>query len=70
MSSRTDGLTNPRSVYVNGEKCFAEARILGIHVVHVVYHISEGWHINLIGTQAPDAVIVSLDASESIGAEF
>lgn len=48
----------------------AEARVLRVDGVHVVYCVDEGRDVDLVKIQAPDTVEVSFDASESVDPEF
>lgn len=41
-----------------------------VDVVHVIHCVDEGWDVDLVEVQAPDAVEVSFDAGEGVDAEF
>ncbi len=65
-----NGLDDSRRVHVYCEKRLAEAGVLHVDGLHVVYCIDEGWDVDLVKVQAPDAVEVSFDAGEGVDAEF
>lgn len=64
-----DGLDDSRCDYVYGEERSAERRIKRVDVVHVADCIDEGWDVDLVKIEAPDAVEVSFDARDGIDAE-
>lgn len=65
-----DRLDDPRRVHVDCEECFAEIGVLRVDGVHVADCVDEGWYVDLVEIQAPDAVEVSFDAGEGVDAEF
>lgn len=65
-----DGLDDSRRVHVYCEERFAEPGVLRVNGVHVIYCVDEGWDVDLVEIQAPDAVEVSFDAGEGVDAEF
>lgn len=65
-----DGLSDSRRVHIYCEERLAEAGVLCVDGVHVIYCIDKGWDVDLIEIQTPDAVKVSFDAGEGVGAEL
>lgn len=60
-----------RAPYMSGAKeGLSELGVLVIDTIHVVHCLDEGGHVDLIQVQTPGAVVVSLDASDGIDAEF
>ena len=64
-----DGLDDSSRDHIYCEERFAEARILRVNGVHVVYCIYEGWDVDLVEIQAPDAVGFSFDAGNGVDTE-
>lgn len=56
-------------VHVYCEERFAEAGVLRVGGVHVVYCVDESWDVDLVEVQAPGAVEVSFDTGKRVRAE-
>ena len=57
-------------IHVYCKECFSECRIFVVNGVHVINRGDHGRDVNLVEIEAPDAVVIPLDAGERIDSKL